>query len=73
MCNTKCKNCDKGFIIIQQPIQILVNHDMAVDAGYPEMEGQVWISGSDDSYEPCDCCNGNWECCENCDKKKDMF
>jgi hypothetical protein len=55
----ECRNCDQGFI----PTGVFcVTHDMAIDAGYPGMEGIIYETG----YTECECCEGNWQDCPRC-------
>jgi hypothetical protein len=35
---------------------------MAIDAGYPGMEGIIYETG----YTECECCEGNWQDCPRC-------
>lgn len=48
----RCPNCDGGGAI-QTGQRQLVTHDMALDAGCPEMEGSLY---SDDEWEQCQWC-----------------
>lgn len=56
-----CKNCNEGHIPLGENF---VTHDMAIDAGCPEMEGQSMGI----EWGICPCCYGNWQACENCEK-----
>jgi len=54
-----CKNCLWGKV----PDQIYyVTHEMAVDAGIPELEGSTY----EETYKTCPCCLGDYTNCNNC-------
>ena len=38
--NTICRECDTCFI--EEEKYITITREMALDAGFPEMEGQLW-------------------------------
>jgi len=63
---TKCKNCDKGVILVEYTEYI--THDMASDAQDMSLEGQVY--GVYQDYEGCQCCNGEWGNCPECTKQE---
>lgn len=48
----RCPNCDGGGAV-QTGQRQLVTHDMALDAGCPEMEGSLY---SDDEWSQCQWC-----------------
>jgi hypothetical protein len=59
MARVACRNCYRGRV----PIGVhYVTREMALDAGMPELEGQI----AETETEQCQCCDGNWQNCERC-------
>ena len=56
----KCKNCVRGVVIIPE---IRITKEMAIDSGFPEMEGEIY---EPQHYENCPCCDGYYENCLVC-------
>lgn len=59
---SKCTNCENGFV--PMGMELRVTRDMAIDAGFPEMEGEL-IDTTTWSVI-CPCCHGDYDNCERC-------
>lgn len=59
-----CKNCEQGHVPLGEYI---VTPEMAMDAGDPSLAGMPMGI----EWDRCDCCNGNWQDCKNCEE--DVF
>ena len=59
----KCNNCEGGLVYAPM-YEDFVTHDMAIDAGIPEMEGVSM--GVKWEWIECDCCHGAWDNCITC-------
>ena len=55
----QCKNCNQGLVPIGKHF---ISHEQASDAGYPELEGELWFI----EYGLCVCCMGAYQECEAC-------
>jgi hypothetical protein len=58
-----CGNCVRGITLVSYPAEY-VTKDMATDAGDKRLEGQIY--STEEKYEVCCCCSGDWENCEIC-------
>lgn len=58
-----CQNCVRGIVLVSYPIEY-VTKDMATDAGDKRLEGQIY--STQEKYEVCGCCAGDWEKCQTC-------
>ena len=63
-----CKNCQEGNVPYENVIY--VSRDMAIDAGFLDMEGTIY--SKEIQWFMCDCCKGDYQCCERCRKQSQL-